>query len=133
MSRALLPLCIALILASCTSEGADEASPMASGRVESVTGHWTNLGSTPLADMVTGLRVSGADNALTGSLYLSGRVLEGAGSYDGERLVMRFPSGGNSFELRGTVEDGSVLAVEVIAPGATTPRRVRLSRVRPTG
>ncbi len=128
MRLLLLPLCLLLVAAGCAGGG--EEPPPPATRLGEPTGRWTNLGPTPLTDLITGLELTGSDTALTGSLFLSGRALQGSGSFSGNELVMRFPSGSGEFQLRGTFESNSVLAVEVLPPGADAPRRVRLSRVQ---
>jgi hypothetical protein len=93
-------------------------------------GHWTNDGPAPLSQMITGLELRRGAAGYRGTLFLSGRSLEGTGVvHDGE-LSMRFPTAGDTFTVRGIVLPDGGMSVTLVPPRSTDQVSATLTRTR---
>lgn len=55
-------------------------------------GHWTSNSNAPLSQGITGLDIEQNDRMLSGTMYLSGRALQGSGALTARGFKMSFPA-----------------------------------------
>lgn len=93
-------------------------------------GHWTSTSEAPLSQLITGLDIEQNDRMLSGTMYLSGRSLEGAGALTAQGFTMSFPAENPEFIVRGAPPKGDTLSLTLDVAASDQRIDARLSRSR---
>jgi hypothetical protein len=110
--------------------GCSERAATVTTEAGAFAGRWTNDGPAPLSQMITGLDLRRAGGGYSGTLFLSGRYLEGVGAERDGELSMRFPAGNDTISVRAAPLPDGRLAVVFDPPGSTERITATLTRTR---
>ena len=108
--------------------GCSSTEPGELGSPQSFVGRWTNEGPAPLSQGITGLDIRRRGEGYSGTLFLSGRAVDGSGGVRDGQLMMRFPTPDGAFAVSATLQSDSTVSVSFTPSRAKGPIAATLTR-----